>query len=413
MTLRVAILGAGPVGLEAALYGATLGYDVTVFEASGVAENLSRWGHVTLLSPWAMNHTPLGLKAIGGPGNRVSLPGPADFLTGREHRRLYLEPLSRSPLLRGRIRERHRVVSVGREGLLKTDLAGDSSRARVPFRMLAETPEGERTFAADVVLDATGSYPHPNWLGSSGIPAPGERAAPSMISYLLDDPLGSDRPLYRGRRILLVGCGLSAASSLVALQRLIRDDPSTSVLWATRSEDLRPYRSLPDDPLPARARLMEEANAIASEPSRSIRRLPGRVVESVAPEGKGLGVTLRSRAGDETHRVDRILANVGYRPDRTLYAELQVHECYASEGPMKLAAALLAGGSTDCLSQVSYGPESLLNPEPGFFILGAKSYGRNSLFLMRIGFEQVRDLFRVVTGRTGLDLYAAPAQATT
>ncbi len=412
MTLRVAILGAGPVGLEAALYGATLGCDVTVFEASGVGENLSRWGHVTLFSPWELNHTPLGLMAIGGPGNRASLPGPGDLLTGRDHRRLYLEPLSRSPLLQGRIRERHRVVSVGREGLLKADLTGDSSRARVPFRILAETPEGERTFAADVVLDATGSYPHPNWLGNSGIPAPGERAAPAVISYLLDDPLGSDRLLYRGRRILLIGSGLSAATSIVALQMLIRDDPSTCVLWATRSEDLRPYRSLPDDPLPARARLMEEANAVASGPSRGIHRLPGRVVESVAAEGEGVRVTLRSRAGDETHRVDRILANVGYRPDRTLYAELQVHECYASEGPMKLAA-LLAGGSTDCLSQVSYGPESLLNPEPGFFILGAKSYGRSSFFLMRIGFEQVRDVFRVVTGRTELDLYAAPVQAGT
>jgi len=35
----------------------------------------------------------------------------------------------------------------------------------------------------------------------------------------------------------------------------------------------------------------------------------------------------------------------------------------------------------------------LRNPEPGFFILGAKSYGRNSNFLLRIGWQQVDDVF--------------------
>ncbi len=35
-----------------------------------------------------------------------------------------------------------------------------------------------------------------------------------------------------------------------------------------------------------------------------------------------------------------------------------------------------------------------VNPEPGFFILGAKSYGRNSQFLLRIGWQQVDDVFR-------------------
>jgi hypothetical protein len=59
---------------------------------------------------------------------------------------------------------------------------------------------------------------------------------------------------------------------------------------------------------------------------------------------------------------------------------------------MKLSAALLGAGAADCLEQQSHGPETLTNPEPGFFILGAKSYGRNSQFLMRIGWAQVSDV---------------------
>jgi hypothetical protein len=105
-----------------------------------------------------------------------------------------------------------------------------------------------------------------------------------------------------------------------------------------------------------------------------------------------------------TFEVERLIANVGYVPDNRVYLELQVHECYASQGPMKLAAAL-AGQGGDCLQQASHGPESLRNPEPNFYILGSKSYGRNSNFLLRIGFEQVREVFTLITGKANLNLY--------
>ncbi|HVW37886.1 MAG TPA: FAD-dependent oxidoreductase, partial [Pirellulales bacterium] len=41
---RIAILGAGPIGLEAALYARYLGYDVDIYERGRAAENLLRWG---------------------------------------------------------------------------------------------------------------------------------------------------------------------------------------------------------------------------------------------------------------------------------------------------------------------------------------------------------------------------------
>jgi hypothetical protein len=88
-----------------------------------------------------------------------------------------------------------------------------------------------------------------------------------------------------------------------------------------------------------------------------------------------------------------------------MYRELQVHECYASLGPMNLAAALLKQGSADCLQAPGQGGGTLRNPEPNFFILGAKSYGRNSQFLLRTGFEQIREVFRLITGKAELDLY--------
>ena len=91
-----------------------------------------------------------------------------------------------------------------------------------------------------------------------------------------------------------------------------------------------------------------------------------------------------------------------------IYRELQVHECYATLGPMNLAASLL-GKSGDCLAQPAPGPETLKNPEPRFFILGAKSYGRNSAFLIQLGLSQIRSAYALLHKDPGLDLYAADA----
>jgi hypothetical protein len=59
---------------------------------------------------------------------------------------------------------------------------------------------------------------------------------------------------------------------------------------------------------------------------------------------------------------------------------------------MKLAAALLSSSSDDCLAETSHGVDSLVNPEPNFFVLGEKSYGRNTNFLMRVGWQQVDEV---------------------
>ena len=75
---------------------------------------------------------------------------------------------------------------------------------------------------------------------------------------------------------------------------------------------------------------------------------------------------------------------------------------------MNLAAALAKHAGADCLQVPAQGAATLRNPEPNFFILGAKSYGRNSNFLLKTGFEQVRDVFALITGKKDLDLYKKP-----
>ncbi|ANM30390.1 hypothetical protein ABI59_13625 [Acidobacteria bacterium Mor1] len=396
----MAVIGAGPVGLEAALYAARLGHDVQVYERGDVGGSVRLWGHVTLFSPWHLNRSKLGEEVLRLAG--VSLAADDHFPRGQEYVEQYLEPLADSPQLRGRVHPHTRVVQIGRDGIGKSDALG-GGRERHAFRLLLEGPDGERIETADVVLDCSGTYGNAPWLGNGNVPALGERAASDRIAYVLRDLTGSDRRRYEGKRVLLVGSGFSAATAIDGLLSL-RD---TEVVWVTREESHEPYTLIDDDPLPERARLSAFANGLAKGEDSRVTFHAGSTVDRFEPAADGLHATLRTPTGPVDVEVDEVLAHVGYVPDSSIYRELQVHECYATGGPMKLAATLLAGSSADCLAQTSAGPDVLRNPEPDFYILGAKSYGRNSHFLIRLGLDQIREVFTLIEASPELDLYAA------
>ena len=70
----------------------------------------------------------------------------------------------------------------------------------------------------------------------------------------------------------------------------------------------------------------------------------------------------------------------------------------ATEGALGVARVL--AGVTDCLAVPRVTPADLDSGEPGFHLVGAKSYGRLPTFLLRNGIEQLTTI---------LDGLAAPA----
>jgi hypothetical protein len=391
---RLAVLGAGPVGLDAALAARAHGFSVTVYEAAfRPAGNVRSWGHVRLFTPWAMNVSKRmrdGLLEAGAPFVR----DPEAHHTGLEYVHEVLDPLWAMPEMAKGLHLGTRVVAVGRDGVLKHEEIGSPDRGHRPFRLLLEGSGGEeRVEHADIVLDCTGKSGNPNTLGDGGIPAPGERPLGARIRRTLPD-FSQEADEWRGRTILLAGAGHSAQTAARELADLARSSDATRILWAVRSE--KPgLGAVPDDPLPLRRELTRDAAALLGGASPAVEPLVGRVVEALEGENGRVRVRLRgpSDEEDDVVEVDRILSLTGGVGDHALYRQLQVHECYATSGPMKLAAALLAQDSEDCLDQESQGADTLVNPEPGFFILGDKSYGRNNTFLLRTGFQQVDEVF--------------------
>jgi thioredoxin reductase len=404
---HVAVLGAGPIGLEAALYARSLGLPVSVYERGRVGEHVQRWGHVRLFSPFGMNTTPLGRAAILAENARHTFPGDNDCIAGREHFSAYLEPLSKVGALSGCLRTETQVLRIGKQGYMKEEDPGDARRGQEPFRLLIKQGKNrEEVETADVVLDCTGTYGQHRWLGEGGIPAVGEQAAEQHIAYGLEDVLGDRKNHYAGKNVLVIGAGYSAATTVCNLTTLAEKHSDTWTIWLARSSGTQPLKRVANDVLKERDRLAMRANQLATRAEGNIEFHNDALIESIECGGPDRFKVTTTLAGSEkVWEVERVIANIGYMPDVDLYRELQVHQCYASEGPMSLAAALLKHGSADCLQIPAAGPQVLRNPEPNFYILGSKSYGRNSQFLLRTGFEQVRDVFTMIMGKTDLDLY--------
>ncbi len=377
---RVAILGAGPVGIEAALYAEALELPFTVHERGDVGQNVRDWGHVRLFTPWGQNTTALGRAALLGDRPKLKLPDEGDILTGREHADAYLAPLAAH--LGERFQAKSMVMQVGRKGHLREETT--PGRAKEPFRLLLRAGDGaERVEEADVVLDCTGTYGNPRFLGDGGILAVGELAARPHIASGLEDVLGAKAGEYADRTVLVAGSGHSAATTVCLLAQLAAKHPSTWIIWLGRHAGSTPLKRVVGDTLRERDQLAAQANKLATRGEGHVEYHPSSIIQSVIHKGKdGFTVTALCNGDEKSWDVDRLIANVGYEPERRIYRELQVIEDAAQAAPVPLK-----------------------QPEPGFHVLGAKSHGRSPNFLMGKGFEQVREVFALIAGQPGLDLY--------
>ena len=403
-TPRIVVLGAGPIGLETALYARYLGYEVAVVERGVVANNVLRWGHVRMFSPFSMNRSPLGAAALQAQSEDFVLPAADELLTGKEYAERYLLPLAQSDLLVDCIHQGVEVLGIGRDGILKTDPQPgiELDRAEFRFRVHVRLPNGDEDFIeADAVIDTTGVFNQPNYLGHGGVPAIGELSCRDDVRYDVPDILGKEREHFLDKRVLVVGSGYSAATNVVALAELANTS-QTSITWVTRRESSvsGPIPVADGDRLRSRAELAKSAN------SANVERFDQTSIVAIERDADSgaFQVTLGGKANG-VFEFDQVIANVGFRPNDAIYAELQVDCCPKTQAPAGVSRWLADLGPIDALDQGSPGVRCLQHAEPNFFILGSKSFGRNSNFLLSLGLEQIRDAFTVIAGRENLDLY--------
>jgi thioredoxin reductase len=389
--LPVAVIGAGPVGLAAAAHLVSHGIAANLYEAgASVAANVASWGHVRLFSPWRLNIDPAARALLHDHGWQEppgdALPTGQDLLDG------YLEPLASVPAIAQRLHTKTRVLSVGRQG---ADKVVTRERAARPFALTVANGSGPaRIELARAVIDASGTWQNPNPLGASGNPAIGEREHHSRIAFGVPDVLRHDRATYADRRVLVVGGGHSAANVLLDLARLCESEPQTHITWAVRGESLaRVIGGGRADKLAARGKLGLDLAALMD--AKRIELVLGFGTESVQ-EAEG-GVTVTGTGGRVLGPFDRIVVATGQRPDLDMTRELRLDldpwlECPRALGPM------IDPNLHSCGTVPPHGYRELAHPEPDYFAVGIKSYGRAPTFLMATGYEQVRSVTALLAG---------------
>lgn len=364
MRRRAIVIGAGPMGIAAAIGAADRGLDVTVLERGEIGASLRTWGPTRFFSPLHMNLSARMRELLGD-----AMPDGDALLTGPEYVEKILVPLAGKL---GRVRTQMNVIAVGRRGLTRGDYAGHPLRAERPFRVLCDNDE---TFEAEVVLDASGGLTVPRAYGAGGLPARGESAYPAIRT--LGELATRD---LRGKSILVVGDGHSAANAIGFLERV----PGVRVVWAVRTPNLRPCEEVPHDPLPERSAVVERANALAASPPPFLRVERKAMIESVARNNGHVAVAL---TGGRIVEADVIAAFTGYRPDARFLSELAVEISPVTEGGARLYRAI--SKVTDCLTLPKVKPADLQTGEENFYFVGSRGYGRSRSFLLQTGLAQL------------------------
>lgn len=405
----IAILGAGPIGIEAALYARFLGHSVTVFEQEHICNNVLNWEHITLFTPFSMNCSSLGISAISAQETGFEVLRPEQFHTGQQWVDQYFTPLVTSDLLDGCFRTFTTVTSVSRDGQLPTENVGRPERDETQFRILYENRAGEHVEHFDIVIDASGSYTGPQFMGSGGAPAIGERDIREM---LYDDAFPEDNlytcwvlypehlDLCTRFRFAVIGDGYSAATNVLQIAEAQKNQQAIQCTWLTRGP-VGPLRHVENDPLTRRVDLIKQANHLA-ETADWLEWRPNSTVESIQFNDDTFEIRLAD--SDEVIQVDHVISNVGYLGDFEMLDPLQLHRCYSTGGPMNWARSIADGGD-DCLQHKSGGTNAVITTEPDFYVIGAKSYGRDSRFLFQTGLQQIEDVFRIITERDSLNVY--------
>ena len=323
---RTAIIGGGPLGLEAALYASRLGHTVLLFEREPeIAPDVRAWAHVTMFTDWQQSRSALGELALrqAAEARQTTLgkfPASGLHLTGERFRERYLKPLSEA--LGDSVHLETRVAAIGRSYMFADEYAATpEKRAARRFRILTRTPREERIFTADYVIDAAGITHSPRWAGAGGLPAMGEMGSFRQIFHHVPDVLGRDRIHFLGKRVLLAGDGASAATTAAALAEVVALDPNTSVLWISPSRAPLPLKIIPNDPLPLRDTLLKKANLLIQSASPGFTYSPTTQIEALqyALAQARFQVTLQVDRETKRMAMDAVVANVGFRRDVQTY----------------------------------------------------------------------------------------------
>lgn len=376
----IAIVGAGPAGVEAALYARFLGYFVMLFDTRRVGHRLLACGDQLLEQPWSEVTSPLGLAALSAQGSGKDLPASDARVSYRQYVEQYLIPVARTDLLYESVQINSPVTSISRTCCSPGQAIPLAQRAEQEFRLLIESQQrGEHTQLVDIVLDCSGLSIRPG-LASGGGMAVGEQASLQDVLLGRVDVLGKQRERLAGKHALIFGRDWAACANALDIARLAQEAQGTRATWIVPKQlgDQGPL-SLPADTsaefVAAAQRLV--SNQDSDSPTACIAAWGIEAARFDVAEGWRLRLQVEE---EETLDV---------QGDVFINCRNARRDWHIVDS-MPLATEVAADGLTG---------------EPHYYVLGHKAVGPDVSFAVPFIFEQIKQVFARIGGRADLDLY--------
>jgi hypothetical protein len=202
----IAVVGSGVIGIEAALYGRFLGYEVTLIEAVAVGHSMSDLKETPLSMLPDRCLSPLAASALQTQQrDSPHMVLPTTFGQWIDN---VLIPLTESDLLRGRLRMPVRVTEIGLIAVEADEDDDDSSRIPPDFRLTLVDSGGEKDWIdVEAVILAVGS--------NCDIKVRFEAPNPYFFRIAADSNASPERDLRSGlREIVAVFAELSGRSEM-------------------------------------------------------------------------------------------------------------------------------------------------------------------------------------------------------
>ena len=388
----VAVIGAGPVGLAAAAELAERGIDFVVLESGGIAgAAISSWGHVRLFSPWRYNLAPAARRLLEADGwtapDLDALPTGADLVDD------YLRAAGEAagarpsdPLRQPSGGDQPPTASTG-----SAPLGRDTSPVPDPARrrQRAHRPRGHRRVR---------HLAHPQRAGRLR-PARPRRDRRRAVHRLgaarraRRRPGPVRRPAHPRRRRRTLG-RQHAARPRAARRRRTRHHGQLGDPHRHPGPHLRRRRTPTRYPPAGRS---APGCARSSTPGRITPASPASPSHPSTTTGDTVSRSRAPTAAHDSVTVDRIVSATGFRPDHTIAAELRL-DLDPIMGATRALAPLIDPNEHSCGTVPPHGVDELAHPEPGYYAVGAKSYGRAPTFLMATGYEQARSVVAALAG---------------
>lgn len=386
----IAVIGAGPVGIEAALYARFLGYFVSIFESRRVGHRMLDWHHRKLAVNVGACTTPLGIAAIKAQDPAYQIPERETIWSGKEYAESYLLPLAKTDLLFDDIHFLSPITNISRLRTNRDQPVELQERCNDEFRLVVEgRHRGTWTARADIVIDCRGHYQTSDGIGPGGGEAIGETSCRgSFLAHsVLDRKFESKQIL--GKHICITGVGARACQFVNEYLDWYQANSGGRLTWIVPAD--HDYWS--DE-------LMQTVRNLESRKANELQTYELLGVEKIHKDDSGWLLNLLM--ADSTAVDFRCDEFVAFPQGRA-----QSLSCAIDDSPYS-ARWETAPAFFTC--------------EPGYYRLRARPLEfmesntdserqlLNAGFGLDRAFDSIRELFAVIVGRENLDLYRVMAE---